>query len=142
MIKSIFKSLSLIIILTAIIVLILGIVFYDSIPINKIVPEKVQYTLPDNLQEELDRTLEAENQEVIVTYTINEKDLQIYESNNSYNPGKVDPFAAYSVQTNPTTDKGGSTENSSNNSDSSKEDKDNNSNQATGGELFEDGTSK
>lgn len=106
MVKTFFKELIITLLLIAVIVLILTVLFYDSIPINKVVPSKVTYTLPENLQEELDKTLEEE-QEILVTYKIDEKDLSIYEENNSYNPGKTDPFAAYQTNSNPTTNTNG-----------------------------------
>ena len=61
------------ILLIALIVLIFGIIFYEQLPSNKIVPGKVEYTVPEKLEEELEKTLESEEeQEVLVTYTIEE----------------------------------------------------------------------
>lgn len=97
--KTILKEIIICLILIAAILLILTVLFYDSIPMNKVVPTKVTYTLPENLQSELDKTLEAE-QEVIITYTIDEKDLGVYEKTNSYNPGKIDPFSTYEGSSN------------------------------------------
>ena len=107
MVKNIFKEIIITLLLIAAILLILTVLFYDSIPVNKVVPSKVTFTLPENLQEELDKTLE-EKQEIIVTYKIDEKDLVKYENNNSYDPGKADPFAAYQTSTTPTTGAGSS----------------------------------
>lgn len=88
------------ILLIALIVLIFGIIFYEQLPSNKIVPGKVEYSVPEKLEEELQQTLEAEDeQEVLITYTIEEDDLDRYEEADKYNPGKVDPFSDYSEGT-------------------------------------------
>lgn len=103
--KNFFKELIITLLLIAAIILILTVLFYDSIPINKVVPSKVTYTLPETLQEELDKTLDEE-QEILVTYKIEEQDLDIYEGNNSYNPGSEDPFGVYEETVEPTTNTG------------------------------------
>ena len=84
------------ILLIALIVLVFGIIFYDHLPSNKLVPGEVEVTLPEKLEEELEQTLaEDEQKEVIVTYTVEESDLDRYEDINKYDPGKVDPFSDY-----------------------------------------------
>lgn len=103
MIKAFFKELIIMILLIAAILLILTVLFYDSIPMNKAVPTKVTYVVPETLKEELEATLEEE-QEVLVTYKIDDADLKVYQKNNSYDPGKADPFAIHSSNGNPTTD--------------------------------------
>lgn len=115
MVKKVFKEIIIALLLIAAILLILTVLFYDSIPVNKVVPSKVTFTLPEDLQEELDKTLEEE-QEVIVSYKIEQSDLNVYEKNNSYDPGKSDPFSMYQVETNPTTStgSGGNTQTSGN----------------------------
>lgn len=91
------KELIIYILLIALIALVFGIIFYDQLPSNKLVPSKVEYTLPEKLQGELEQTLaEDEEKEVLVTYTIEEADLDRYENSNKYNPGKIDPFSDYS----------------------------------------------
>ena len=94
----IIKEIFIYIILILLIALVFGILFYEQLPSNKIVPGKVQYTLPEKYEEELEKTLEdEEEQEILVTYTIEEEDLDRFEKNKEYNPGKVDPFADYST---------------------------------------------
>lgn len=132
MVKTAFKEIILVLILIAAIALILTVLFYDSIPMNKVIPSKVTYTLPENLQSELDKTLEDEK-EVIVTYTIDEKDLNFYEKTNSYNPGKVDPFSTYDTST--------KTNNIDSNTNTNTNTTNTNTN-STGGQLFENSTTK
>lgn len=124
MFKTILKELIIILLLIAAIALILTVLFYDSVPMNKVVPTKVTYTLPENLQTELDKTLEEE-QEIIVTYKVEEKDLNVYEKNNSYNPGKKDPFSVETTNSNPTTNVGGKNDQTGNNGNSSNQNKPN-----------------
>ena len=51
MIKSIFKEICIMILLCIAIVLVLGVIFYDSIPTNKVVPNKLSaYTTPENVR--------------------------------------------------------------------------------------------
>ena len=115
--KNFLKELIITLLLIVAIVLILTVLFYDSIPINKVVPNRVTYTVPETLQEELDKNVEDE-QEILVTYKVEEKDLDVYEENNSYNPGNDDPFGEYKSNSTPTTNVGGSNGGSSNNNGS------------------------
>ena len=88
------KEIVIVLILLAIIAIITTVLFYKSIPTNKIIPSKVAYNLPEDLQEELDKTLE-EDKPIIVTYTVDEKQLDSYQRAKAYVPGKADPFAEY-----------------------------------------------
>jgi len=126
MIKSIIKELAIILLLIIAIGLVFAIIFYDYNPVNRVVPAKVQaYVLPAETQEELNETLkESETQELIKTYLVDGSDLEIYESTNDYDKGKVNPFESYS--TNDVTE---DTENSNNNNNNSNNSQ--NSNAAT-----------
>ena len=91
MVKSIFKNVFMLLLLIIIILLVFGIFFYNIIPSNKIVPEKVQYALPEQLQQELEATLEEDEKNVLVTYVVKESDMNKYEADKNYKPGKIDP---------------------------------------------------
>ncbi|MCL2341698.1 MAG: hypothetical protein FWC53_01155 [Firmicutes bacterium] len=89
MIKAVIKEIIIFLLLLVSIALILGILFYDYMPINKTVPSKVEpYNIPADIQNELN-TAEEQNQNVIKTYSIDSSALT------TYNKGKVNPFAAY-----------------------------------------------
>ena len=94
MIKSILKETCIMLLLCAAIVLILGVIFYDYIPTNKAVPNKLAtYSTPENVQNVIqEQILEAEKENI--TYTIDGADLNLYKQTNSYIPGKADPFSA------------------------------------------------
>ncbi|NLC87866.1 MAG: hypothetical protein GX682_03720 [Clostridiaceae bacterium] len=95
MVKTILKELIIILFLCLAILLVLSILFYDYNPISKVVPNKVAYTTPENIAQELeeeniDTTLTTENK----VYTIDGSDLNIYKKSKSYNPSKENPFAS------------------------------------------------
>lgn len=94
MIKSVLKEICIMLLLCIAIVLILGVIFYDSIPSNKAVPNKLSaYTTPENVQSEIDEEVSGMNK-VEVSYEITSSDLTLYQQTHSYTPGKPDPFSA------------------------------------------------
>ena len=96
MIKAVIKEIIIFLLLLVSIALILGILFYDYMPINKTVPSKVEpYNIPADIQNELNTATE-QNQNIISTYSIDSSALR------TYSKGKIDPFAVYNV--NVTTD--------------------------------------
>lgn len=93
-----FKEFAIYILIIALIVLVFGILFYEQLPSNKLIPIKEDYALPENLETALEDTLSTEEQqEVLVTYNVEESDLDKYEDSKQYNPGKIDPFSDYNV---------------------------------------------
>ena len=145
MIKTIIKETFFMILIGIVILLLLSVILYDDIPFNKVTPNKVSYSAPENLQEQLNETIsEEEAQEVLVTYTITERDLETDEARNYYNPGKVNPFAAISTgNTNTNTNK--DDENNSNNNNNNSNKQDNNDEQVgstSKGEIYDNGTQK
>lgn len=98
MVKTIAKETGIVILLLIVVALVLGIIFYDYIPTNKTVPAKIEeYTLPQEVQTELDESM-SEEQNIVRTYYIDSSDLSIYEATNDYDKGKANPFADYSVE--------------------------------------------
>ncbi len=96
--KTIFKETFIILLTCVAIGLIIAIIFYQYMPNNRVIPSKVSaYATPDNVKEEIKN---ADDQYDLAqqtqTYTITDADLTLYRKNQSYNPGKADPFAAYS----------------------------------------------
>ena len=132
MFKTIIKEIAIMLLLCIAIVLVLGMVFYKSNPLSKMVPETVAYEIPNEIKDELKQ--EDNEEEILVTYRIDEEDLEVYQTNKSYNPGKANPFASPSSGNNTsnntnTTDKGNTTNTNKPGSNST-------------GELFENGTNK
>lgn len=113
MVKSILKEICIMLLLCVAIVLILGVIFYDSIPSNKAVPNKLSaYTTSENVQSEIDAEVLGMNK-VEVSYEITGSDLTLYKQTHSYAPGKPDPFSA-STSTNVANPNGGTQTNTSN----------------------------
>ena len=96
MAKSIFKEILIILLVCVAIVLIMAVIFYNYIPTNKVIPAKVTaYQLPQNVEEIINETTIDSFNSSSINYTIDNSDLTRYEAAQSYNPGKADPFAAY-----------------------------------------------
>ena len=95
MIKTILKEIIIMILLCVAIIFILSVLFYDYNPINKIVPNKIAYSVPENIKNELEEEEKVENKLVVENkvYTIQGSDLNLYKKTNTYNPSKENPFA-------------------------------------------------
>lgn len=144
--KKILKEAIMFIAVILVIFVVFCIVFYDDMPTNKIVPETVEYALPSNLQEELDNTLEEE-EEVIITYTVTEQDMDEYEDTDSYNPGKINPFAVYTAEATANTDVGGNNNTASNKNSTTTNNKNNDKNSSNNSSnssttMFENSSTK
>lgn len=120
MTKNIVKEMIIFLLLALAIILILGVLLYKYVPANKIIPEKVSYTTPENVKTELQTDENVDDSEVVVTYQIDSTDLSNYKKIQEYVPGKKNPFA--SVQqynsTAGSNSNSGTTENSSSNNKS------------------------
>lgn len=121
MLKSVIKEIFIILLLSIAILLILGILFYDYIPINRVVPQKEAYSTPDEVKNEIDEEI-AESEKIEVTYEVTDADLNIYKQTGSYSEGKANPFALGSTtEGNNTNEENGAngTGNNNNNDDNS-----------------------
>lgn len=114
MVKSIIKEIIIMLLLCVAILLILGVLFYDYIPSNKVVPSKIAYSTPENIQEEINEEV-IEANKTKITYEVTDADLNIYKQSNSYVPGKRDPFSMESTQAEGGTSNGQTNTTTSNN---------------------------
>lgn len=142
MAKNIIKEIIIMLLLCLAIILILGVILYEYVPSNKILPEEVSYVTPQNIKEELKNSDSIEEDKVILTYEIDESDLTNYQKIKDYKPGKVNPFSTYekkteenqsqngqnttnnnsgSTNSNNSSSNGGSTQNSTQNTNTSSE---------------------
>lgn len=99
MVKSVIKELIIMLLLIVAIILTLGILLYDYIPNNKIVPTVSEYQTPSAIKEELAVELTNAKEEVIVTYEVDSQDLQTYQKTKDYKAGNPNPFSYYSTGT-------------------------------------------
>ncbi len=140
--KSIIKEIIIILLLCLAIIVVLGLLLYDYVPMAKVVPEPVSYTTPEDVKEELVQAGEVDDNQVIMTYEVNSSDLNNYEKIKNYNPGKANPFSSYQSQTNEnatdgnTTSTTGSTKDTSNGGTNSNTTTNNSS--SSGGHFFQD----
>ena len=112
MAEKVIKEMIIILLICLAIILILGVLLYEYVPSNKIIPDAVSYTTPEAVQEELSKSEDVENDEIILTYSVDSTDLDNYERINTYVPGKPNPFSPYNETTTSgenTTQNGGST---------------------------------
>ena len=99
MAKTILKEVIIFLLLLIVIALMLGVLFYDYIPNNKIVPTALKpYELSEEVQEELNETMSRSSENIVKTYYIDSSDLSVYASTKDYNKGKVNPFEDYTSQ--------------------------------------------
>lgn len=126
MAKSIIKELIIVLLLCLAIIIILGILLYEYVPMVKTLPNQVSYTTPQEAKEELAEASEVDESQVVMTYEVNSADLNNYKKVQKYKPGKANPFSSYEQSTTGTnTTENGSTGSGNSNSGS-------NSNATTG----------
>ena len=93
MFKSIIKEIFIMLLLCIAIVLILGVIFYNYIPTNKTIPNKLAtYTKPENIKEKIEEQI-SESEKEEITYQIDATDLKMYRQTDSYTTGKRNPFS-------------------------------------------------
>ena len=115
MAKKMIKEMMIMLLLMLAIILILGVLLYEYVPSNKIIPNAVSYTTPEAVQEELSKSEDVENDQIILTYSVDSTDLDNYERINTYVPGKPNPFSPYSETTEENTIQNGNSSNTDNN---------------------------
>lgn len=102
--KNIIKEIIIILLLTLAIILVLGVLLYEYVPANKIIPEKVSYTTPEEVKTELETDVNENDEELYVDYHIDSTQLNNYQKIQEYVPGKKNPFASLeNDETNTTT---------------------------------------
>ena len=112
MAKSIVKELIIVLLLCLAIIIVLGILLYEYVPMAKTIPNQVSYTTPQEAKEELAEASEVDESQVVMTYEVNSADLNNYKKVQKYKPGKANPFSSYEQSTSGTN----TTENGSNGS--------------------------
>ncbi len=144
MAKSIIKELIIVLLLCLAIIIILGILLYEYVPMAKTLPNQVSYTTPQEAKEELAESSEVDESKVVMTYEVNSADLNNYKKVQKYKPGKANPFSSYEQSTSGTntTENGssGSTDSGNSNSGSSSNTTTGNSNSSNGSSSPENTT--
>ena len=144
MAKSVIKELIIVLLLCLAIILVLGILFYEYIPLAKEVPEDVKYSTSDTTEEQKTeiRGLTADEEYYSgETDSINSDDLNNYRRTQDYVPGKANPFSSYETSAETPTENGSSTGGSSSGStsggSSSSNSTSNDDSSSSGGHYFQ-----
>lgn len=92
--KAILKEIIIILLLCLAICLILAVLFYNYIPINKVIPSNVEaYKTSETIKNEISEEI-VEYPKQNIVFEITDSDLTLYKQTQSYEPGKSNPFAA------------------------------------------------
>ena len=96
MAKNVIKEIIIILLLCLAIILILGILLYEYVPMTKTIPNPVSYTVPEEVETEIQDT----SDDVLLSFnndseSIDSTELNNYERINNYQPGKANPFSSY-----------------------------------------------
>lgn len=94
MAKSIVKEIIIILLLTLAIILILGVLLYRYTAYNKVLPEEVSYTTPEDVRNVLSEMNDTNEDEMTFNYTITSSDLKDYQKTKEYVEGRRNPFAS------------------------------------------------
>ena len=148
MAKTIVKEIIIILLLCLAIILVLGVLLYEYIPNDKIIPEAVAYITPESVKEELNNAETVDESQIIRTYTLDSTDLNNYKRVDSYVPGKPNPFSSYQTNGQTTNQSGGTgsagtssgSNSSSNNNSNSNNSSTGTTNSSSGGYLPDKGT--
>lgn len=89
----IIKDITISILVVILIIIIVSLIFYDKIAFTKVIPEVEEFSLSEEMEEEIEETNLEEAEEVIINYHIDAVDIKKYEKNNEYVKGKSNPFA-------------------------------------------------
>jgi cytochrome c oxidase assembly protein Cox11 len=113
MAKTLIKEIIIMLLLCLAIMLILGIILYEYVPMSKTIPNAVSYTTPENVKQELADSATVDESQIILTYEVDSTDLSNYAKIKDYKPGKANPFSSYeTTSTTNTTSTSGTSGNS------------------------------
>ena len=94
MAKNIIKEIIIVLLLMLAIILVLGVLLYGYIPSNKIIPEKISYTTPEEAKKELETDVNEDDDELYIDYHVDSTQLNNYKRIQEYVPGKKNPFSS------------------------------------------------
>ena len=94
MTKNIFKEIIITLLICVVIIILLAIIFYNYNPLNKVVPNKIAYSTPEDIKAEIadDKVEDVLQDGYNVIYKVEDADLDKYTKSNRYIPGKAHPF--------------------------------------------------
>ena len=135
MAKSVIRELIIVLLLCLAIILVLGILLYEYVPMSKTIPNEVSYTTPEDVREELLAAEGVDESKIVMTYEIDSATLNNYKKIQNYKPGKANPFADNSSQTN---ESNSTTQNGDSKGENNGTSGSNTSENTSGGNFFKD----
>lgn len=96
--KNIIKEIIMVLLLALAIILVLGVLLYEYVPANKIIPEKVSYTTPEEVKTELETNVDEKDDELYVDYHIDSTQIKNYQKIQEYVPGRKNPFGSLETE--------------------------------------------
>ena len=100
MVKTIFKELIILLLLILAIILVLGVLFYDYVPMSKTLPLEVEYISNEEVKALTSTSGSVDEETVIMTYSVDSTDLNNYQRSQDYVPGKANPFSGFKKEEN------------------------------------------
>lgn len=116
MTKNIMKEIIIILLLTLAIILVLGVLLYEYVPANKIIPEKVAYTTPEEVKKELETVVSSDDEQYF-DYHIDSTQIKNYQKIQEYVPGRKNPFGELESEETTTTNEGNQSNGNNSNKD-------------------------
>ena len=101
--KNVLKEIIIMLLLTLAIILVLGVLLYEYVPANKIIPEKVSYTTPEEVKKELETVTDSDDDEQYFDYHIDSTQIKNYQKIQEYVPGRKNPFGDVETEETSTT---------------------------------------
>lgn len=90
--KAVLKEITIILLLCLAICLVLAVIFYNYIPVNKVIPSNVEaYQTSETIKNEVNEEI-VEYPKQNIVFEITDSDLTLYKQTKSYVPGKSNPF--------------------------------------------------
>jgi hypothetical protein len=123
--KNVLREIIILLLLTLAIILLLGVLLYEYVPMNKVIPETVTYTATDETRKAIEEQSAQDDGTVVLSYEVTSTDLKNYKKVNDYKAGRKNPFST--VNTGSTSSTGTNNGNTENNSSTTKSNNENNS---------------
>ena len=120
--KNVLREIIILLLLTLAIILLLGVLLYEYVPMNKVIPETVTYTATDETRKAIEEQSAQDDGTVVLSYEVTSTDLK------NYKKGRKNPFSAVNTgSTSSTGTNNGNTGTAENNSSTTNSNNENNS---------------
>ena len=126
--KNVLREIIILLLLTLAIILLLGVLLYEYVPMNKVIPETVTYTATDETRKAIEEQSAHDDGTVVLSYEVTSTDLKNYKKVNDYKAGRKNPFSTVNTgSTSSTGTNNGNTGTAGNNSSTTNSNNENNS---------------